>query len=155
MKQNLTVFSLVGILYVFIEVGFTAIEKAQLSLIGQSSLWMMLVGGLMGVVLGKLNSFDSFMKRNHFVNILIGATAITLMELISGIVLNIWLGFNIWDYSESSINFLGQIDLLHSICWILITPFAYWIDDVIKYYIYQNPKPKPVICYYYRNVRGY
>lgn len=153
MKKDMTIFALMGILYVFIEVAYSAILSGEFALKGQSSMWMMLVGGLLGLTLGKLNQLEWFNRLHHAITVILGALAITLIELVSGIILNLWCGFAIWDYSKSSFNLLGQIDLVHSLCWVAITPFAYWADDVIKYYMFESRRPPNILSYYYRNVR--
>ena len=46
---------------------------------------------------------------------------ITLVELIAGFVVNILLGWGVWDYSGLPLNFMGQISALYSVLWCLIT----------------------------------
>lgn len=153
MKNKLTIFTLLGIAYIFIEVMFTSITTLKFSLIGQSSLWMFLVGGCLGMLLGKINEIKSFQKLSHLVTVLLGATAITLIELLSGLILNIVCGFGIWNYTLNPLNFLGQIDIIHSTCWIILTPFVFWIDDIIKFYMINTPKPPALYKYYIRNIK--
>lgn len=151
MNKNLTIFTLMGICYIFIEVAFSSIVSLKPALIGQSSLWMFLVGGLLGLVLGKMNEIKTTRNLIYPFNIFVGAAMITCIELVSGIILNRWLGFNIWDYSGAKYNFLGQIDLVHSTCWVILTPFVFWIDDVMKHYMFEEPKPDKLYKYYIKN----
>ena len=46
---------------------------------------------------------------------------ITLAELLVGIGVNIVLKLDVWDYSERPFNFMGQICLLYSIFWVLLS----------------------------------
>lgn len=138
--KNLTIFVLMGILYVCIEVFFSAIVDMKLRLVGQSSIWMFLVGGLMGVVIGQYNRY----KVTHLPyprNIILGCLLITFMEFVSGLILNKICGFAIWDYSKNPLNLMGQIDIIHSTCWLLITPVIMWLDDVIRFYMYEEARP--------------
>lgn len=151
MRKDLTIFTLMGICYVFIEIAFSSIVSLKPALIGHSSLWMFLVGGLLGLTLGKMNEIKTTRNLIYPFNILAGAAMITLNELISGIILNIWLGFDIWDYSSAAYNFLGQIDIVHSLCWIVLTPFVFWVDDVMKHYMFEEPKPDKLFKYYIKN----
>ena len=153
MKNSSIIFILLGISYIFIEVAFTAITSLKFSLIGITSLWMFLVGGMLGTVLGKINEIDIFENLSHFYTVLLGGFIITLTELVTGLIFNKWLGFNIWDYSNNPLNFLGQIDIIHSICWLILTPFVFWLDDLIKYYIMNSPKPPNLYKYYIRNIK--
>ena len=151
MRKDLTIFTLMGICYVFIEVAFSSIVSLHAALIGQSSLWMFLVGGLLGLALGKMNELKPTRNMRYPLNIFAGAAVITMIELVSGLILNKWLGFAIWDYSSAKFNFLGQIDLIHSTCWVVLTPFVFWADDVMKHYMFGDPKPDPLYTYYLNN----
>ena len=148
--KNLTIFILVGIVYVCIEVFFDALTTGQARMVGYSSVWMSFVGGFMGLSLAQFNKYKSI-KLFYPINIILGGALITFTELISGIILNKICKFNIWDYSSSTYNFLGQIDALHSICWLIITPFGFWLDDAIKHYMFGDKKPAPFYKYYISN----
>ena len=50
----------------------------------------------------------------------IGSMIITLIELAVGIIVNIFLKWNVWDYSGQAFNFLGQICLKYSLLWFLL-----------------------------------
>ena len=45
------------------------------------------------------------------------AILVTAVEFVSGLVLNIWLGLGIWDYSDLPFNFMGQICLQFFFVW--------------------------------------
>lgn len=53
----------------------------------------------------------------------IGALIITCTELITGCIVNIWLKWNVWSYSNLKINFLGQISLRYSLMWLVLSGF--------------------------------
>jgi uncharacterized membrane protein len=154
MKKLITIFSLTGIMYVFMEVAYTSIITGQARLVGHSSLWMMLVGGMLGVVLGLINERKSLKNIDYRLKVLIGGACITALEFVSGCILNLWLGFDIWDYSKAFGNLLGQIDVLHSFYWMGISPFVFWTDDVIRHYIFKEEKPKSLFSYYKRIIKG-
>lgn len=42
---------------------------------------------------------------------IIGACMVTVLEFITGCIVNIWLGWNVWDYSNMPLNILGQVCL--------------------------------------------
>lgn len=146
-KKTSTIFLIGFVLYIFIEVLFTALfgemnkyaHNGYLSLQGFSSLWMGLVGGFLLILLGKLNEIDGF----HF-NIpmiyqsLIGCGLVTLIELFSGYILNIVCGFHLWNYLNLPLNLFGQIDIFHSIAWFIISPFAFWLDDLCRWIFYRT-----------------
>lgn len=63
---------------------------------------------------------------------IIGMLIITVIELAIGVVFNIMLGENVWDYSNMPLNFLGQICVPFSLLWLLLSGVAFKIIDVIK-----------------------
>ena len=38
-----------------------------------------------------------------------GAIIVTVLELVCGLVINQWLGWNVWDYSDMPGNIMGQV----------------------------------------------
>lgn len=154
---DLLIFIMTGIIYVFIEVVFTAISgemehKFSIkygSTMGFSSIYMCIVGGFLGVILGKINEFDFISSKfNLFFQSLFGAFIITFAELISGIILNIVFRFDIWDYSNYPFNFLGQIALCRSVLWFFICPLVFWFDDLVRALLYGEGKPYSLIKLY-------
>jgi len=73
---------------------------------------------------------------------LIGGTGITIIEFITGCIVNILLGFNEWDYSSLPLNILGQVCLLFSIIWCLLSSVAIVLDDYIRYFFFNEEKPR-------------
>jgi len=72
---------------------------------------------------------------------LIGGVIITLLELISDCIINLILGWNVWDYSDVPFNFLGQICLYFSVAWYFISLIAIVLDDYLRYFIFHERKP--------------
>ena len=65
----------------------------------------------------------------------LGGLAITAGELLAGLVLNVWLGLGIWDYSGQWGNVLGQICPLYTALWCLLAgPVSVgfdWLDHLL------------------------
>ena len=49
-----------------------------------------------------------------------GSLLITLTELIVGFIVNMRLGWGVWDYSELPLNLYGQISLVYTVLWFLL-----------------------------------
>lgn len=78
--------------------------------------WSMLTaGGICFVFLGKIEK--ALKKTSIFLKAIIGSCFITSIELIFGIIFNIILHKNIWNYSKLPLNIGGQICILYSILW--------------------------------------
>jgi uncharacterized membrane protein len=86
---------------------------------------MLLTGGLVLVILYYVNSKNE--NAPLWQKCLVGTFIITMIELAVGCVVNLWLGWNVWDYSAYSFNFMGQICLAFTILWfVLCIPLSYF-----------------------------
>ncbi len=72
---------------------------------------------------------------------LIGACIVTFMEFISGYIINIKLGWQVWDYSNLPFNIMGQICLPFSIIWFFISLVAIVVDDYLRYCLFKEERP--------------
>lgn len=63
---------------------------------------------------------------------IIGMLIITGIELIFGIVFNIILKENVWDYSNVPLNFLGQICIPFSLIWLAFSAVAFKLIEKIS-----------------------
>ncbi len=97
---------------------------------GYSHYAMVIVGGASALLLYLINKrLDSV---NLIVKCLIGAVVITIAELLGGIILNIYLKWDIWDYSRLKYNFLGQISIRTSFLWMVLCFPAFIAGDIVK-----------------------
>lgn len=110
---------------------------------GFSHWTMFLVGGTCFILIGIINEITPKMPLIR--QMLLSAIIITLIEFVSGCILNLWLGWNVWDYSDEFGNILGQICVKHSICWFLLSSIGIVLDDYIRYFLFGEEKPKYTI----------
>jgi len=149
-KRFLWLFMSFGIVYVFIEVMYTAIlgDRAgslnvpYLALVGVSSFPMFIVGGLTGILLGLIGNIKTkWGEPNKLVLILGTGFMITAIEFVCGVILNVWLGLNIWDYSNHFGNLLGQISISMSGIWVLVSAVGHYLDDWLKWVYWDEKTP--------------
>jgi len=147
-KKHLMLFTIFALLYMNIEViigaFFYPLGKYG-ALMGRTSLWMGLLGGISGLFIGMLNEKT---KLSIFKQTVISAIFITTIEFITGYILNIKLEFAIWDYSMLPLNVMGQICLLFIGLWLILAPLGIFIDDFVRHYIYGEEKPSKLIDHY-------
>ncbi len=82
---------------------------------GYSHWSMALVAG--GCILTFFLLEDFFFGRKALVSALYGAILITCYELAAGLLVNVVFKWQVWDYSDMPLNFLGQICIPYFICW--------------------------------------
>ena len=129
--------------FILLLVGGTAYYVIEVLARGFSHWTMFLVGGICFILIGLINEITP--KIALLKQMGISAIIITLIEFISGCILNIWLGLNIWDYTDEPFNLLGQINLKHSLYWFLLSSVGIIIDDYIRYLLFGDDKPKYTI----------
>ena len=107
---------------------------------GFSHISMLIAGGFAFVLIGSLNEWrkDMSLIGQMFLSMLI----ITAIELGVGLIVNVWMGLNVWDYSYRPYNFKGQICLLFMNIWFFLSAFAIILDDYIRYFLMGGKKPK-------------
>lgn len=130
-KKHLILGTIGGLIYVLLELIWR----------GYSHWTMFLLGGTCFVLLGLINEildWDTPLTLQMF----IGCTVITVLEFIIGCVVNLWLGWNVWDYSDLKFNILGQISLFSSIGWYFISLVGITLDDWLRYRLFGEKKPR-------------
>ena len=73
---------------------------------------------------------------------LVCGTAITAAELAAGLVLNVWLGLGVWDYSGLWGNFLGQVCPQFWLLWCLGSIPSIVILDWLRYAVEGGERPR-------------
>lgn len=95
---------------------------------------MALVGGLCFIGVGQINEWLDWNMPLVW-QALLGAAVITAIEFVSGCILNLWLGLNIWDYSHMAGNILGQVCPLYMALWYLLAFPVIVADDYMRWRI--------------------
>ncbi len=123
-------FLLGGLIYYTIEILYR----------GYSHPSMYILGGVCFICIGELNEFHNS-KLSLISQMLISAVIITILELITGLIVNKWLKLNVWDYSNLAYNLVGQISLVSSNVWFFLSLPAILLDDWLKYHFFNEEKP--------------
>ena len=106
---------------------------------GYSFLAMAVCGGLCFLLCGAINEKDRCMPL--VLQMATAAVGITVIELIAGLVLNVSLGLNMWDYSSMPGNVLGQICPQFMVIWFFLSAFGIILDDVLRWKLFGEEKP--------------
>ena len=78
--------------------------------------WSMVMAGGICFILFSVIA-EKFRSRNIFFKAVLCALSVTFVELVFGIVFNILLKQNVWDYSNFPLNFMGQICPRFTLLW--------------------------------------
>ena len=129
-----TLGTLGSLIYVFIELMWR----------GYSHWSMFLLGGICFIALGLINEVIPW-EMPLTVQMFIGCTIITVLEFITGCIVNLWLGWDVWDYSDLPYNLLGQISVASSIGWYFLSAVGIVLDDWLRYIFFGEEKPRYTI----------
>lgn len=105
---------------------------------GHSHVSMFVLGGLCFWLIGRL---DSRWPVPVIVQACMGACLVTVLELLTGLVVNCWLGLGVWDYSSLPLNFMGQVCLYYFVLWIPLSAGAVLLDDLLRRLLFGKPFP--------------
>ena len=129
--KNLILFEIGGLIYSLIEIIYR----------GNTHWTMFIVGGLCFLLVGWINKFFSW-DLALWKQMLIGGVIITAVEFVSGCIINLWLGWNVWDYSHVPLNILGQVCLPFYFAWVGLSLIAIILDDIIRWLFFNEEKPR-------------
>lgn len=107
---------------------------------GYSHWTMFFLGGTCFVVLGLLNEVVPW-EVPLWRQALLGTVIVTAAEFMTGCVVNLWFGWQVWNYSHMPGNILGQICLLYTLLWIPVSVMGIILDDWLRYLLFGEERP--------------
>ena len=125
--------------FVFLSVtGGAGYYSLEILFRGYSHWSMAVCGGLCLLTIYRLS--DKLKKRPLYVKAALGALIITAVEFVAGCIVNLTLGWNVWDYSALPFNILGQICLPFTLLWFLLClPVCPFCSIIKKKVFCDNP----------------
>ena len=125
MKKEIKRFFIISLIFLDGAFGYYYLEI----LFRGYSHWSMGVCG--GICLIGIYFLDK-LNKSIYQKALLGALLITLVEFLAGCILNLWLDLKIWDYSQLKLHFLGQISLLFTAIWYVLSFIIFLIFSFVK-----------------------
>ena len=108
---------------------------------GFSHWTMFLLGAVCFILIGLVNEVFEW-DTPLILQMFCGCAIITALEFITGCIVNLWLGWDVWDYSELPFNLWGQISLFSSIVWVGLSLVGIVLDDFIRWKFFDEEKPR-------------
>lgn len=105
---------------------------------GNTHISMIIAGGLCFFLIGKVR--DRWENPSLLGQMVVSALIITVVEFVTGLIVNVWMDLFVWDYSALPYNFMGQICLLFSFLWFLLSFLAILFDDLIRHFLFGEEK---------------
>lgn len=102
---------------------------------------MFILGAICFLYAGIQNEFISW-DYPFWKQVLRTEIFVLVSEFITGCIVNLWLGWNIWDYSSLKGNILGQTSWQFALLFLPLCTIAIILDDYIRYWFFNEEKPK-------------
>ena len=118
-------------------VGGTVYYLMEIIWRGYSHWSMFALSGICFVIIDFLNQAWKNI-RSLILLIILCTLIITVLEFFTGLIVNLWLGLGVWDYSQMPFNLMGQICLFFSLLWLLVSCFALLVDDLLRWFFFHD-----------------
>jgi len=111
---------------------------------GYTHISMGILGGICLISIDTLNRrFGS--KLSIPFKMLISSAIITILEFGTGLIVNVWLNLNVWDYSEAPLNVCGQICLPFCFVWFFLSFLGIVLEIFIRKKIFCEDLPHYIL----------
>ena len=107
---------------------------------GYSHWTMFVLGGICFVCLGLINEIIPW-EMPLWQQILVGTCIVTVLEFLTGCVVNLRFGWAIWDYGNMRGNILGQVCPQYMILWMPVSLIGIVLDDWLRYWWFGQERP--------------
>lgn len=121
-------------------IGALAYGLIEIFVRGFSHISMGLLGGLTFTLVALLNNARRYGLPATF-QIAITTAFITTAELVTGIIINLKMHLYVWDYSDMPLNYKGQICLPFVFLWVLMSVFAMFVEEILRWRFFRLEKP--------------
>ncbi|MCD7785449.1 MAG: putative ABC transporter permease [Oscillospiraceae bacterium] len=106
---------------------------------GYTHISMFLVGGLCLVIIGSMDEGGE--APCLLWQACLGSLTITVMEFTSGVIVNLVMGLDVWNYSSLPFNIMGQICLPYSVLWLMLSIPAIYYEDILRHFLFGESIP--------------
>lgn len=127
------------VLFLFVTGGLLY-NVLELAWRGWSHWTMFILGGICFICMGLVNEVIPW-EMPLWQQILIGASIITGLEFVTGCIVNLRLGWDVWDYSQMPGNIMGQVCPQFFILWVPVSLAGIILDDWLRYWLFGEEKP--------------
>lgn len=107
---------------------------------GYSHWTMLVLAAVVFIIVGLLNEVWSW-QTSIALQVAAGTALATALEFITGCIVNLWLGWDVWDYSDMPGNLMGQICPQYTLLWAALVLVAILLDDYIRWRFFGEEKP--------------
>lgn len=134
-SENIILWLTGGLFYFYMEIAYRDYSHYS----------MIICGGCCFLIVGNIGKYILNKKFNIFKSIVLimffGSLTITSLEFITGIIVNLILKKRVWNYSVMKYNVFGQICLVYSALWALMSLLCVYVLNIIRIMIFEKNEP--------------
>lgn len=130
-SKSLFLWTLGGVLYYTMEMIFRGFSHWSMFILGGFCMLFFEAQGRAG------NWSDPL-----FLQVLRCSIFITACEFITGMIVNVWLGWNVWDYSDQPFQLWGQICLPFAMIFSFLSVAGILLSGYLMHWLYGEEKPQ-------------
>jgi len=112
-------------------IGCVAYPCLEIAFRGYSHWTMSLAGGLCFALLYAIQR--TMPNLPFWQKAIAGTLTITAIELTVGTVVNLWLGWTVWDYSNLRFHYLGQVSLIFVAIWYILSSLFFSVAGSVEH----------------------
>lgn len=127
-------------LFLFI-VGGMGYYSVEILWRGYSHWTMFVLGGIAFLFCGLINEVTSW-EYPLWKQVLRADVFVIIAEFITGCIVNLWLGWNVWSYENLPGNILGQTCPQFALLFAPLCLLSIVLDDYLRYWFFKEEKPR-------------
>lgn len=127
-------------LFLFL-IGGTSYFNIEILWRGYSHWTMFVLGGIAFLFCGLINEVTSW-DYPLWKQVLRADAFVIIAEFITGCIVNLWLGWNVWSYKNLPGNILGQTCPQFALLFAPLCLLSIILDDYLRYWFFKEEKPR-------------
>lgn len=131
---------------------FTGMCYSELELLarGVTYLPMTFIGGMAVTLVGAMTRRHDAPSLKMWQVSALGMLVILDVEYISGCFFNLRMHMDLWSYAGDRFNLNGQVCLKNALIWFFLVPLAVWVNEFLRWKLFDEPRPPAFWQYYQR-----
>lgn len=109
---------------------------------GYSHWTMLVLAAVISIPLDIANDTVIPWETPLWMQAILGGTIVTAAEFVVGCIVNLWLGWGVWDYSGMPFHFLGQVCLTYWVLWVILAGPVIVMFDLMAYRAGRGARPQ-------------
>lgn len=104
--------------------------------------WTMFILGAICFLYAGIQNERTEWEQLFCIQVLKVESFVLISEFLTGCIVNLWLDWNVWDYSNLPGNILGQTSWQFALLFLPLSAIAIILDDYVRWFFFNEEKPR-------------